>query len=312
MTPKGTSIFETRRRGCLTTHLREKKIAFVGAGAIAEALIKGMCSTGVAKPERIFVINRNRRERLDFLARTYGVQASTADVAVDGADVVVLCPKPADMTQALADIARFSAPDALYISVAAGCSIGWIQETLSPAWRNPARGAGSARPRVARTMPNTSCAVLESATGYAMGENCTLQDAEMVHEMFGAVGTAYALDEEQMNAVTGLSGSGPAYVYYLVESLIKAGVAVGLDEDTAAALVVQTLVGAAAMLRFSAQPPAVLRERVTSPGGTTMAGIAALQELGFADALREAVTRATARAGQMGEQLSQAQNTQNK
>ena len=311
MTTTGTSIFETRRRDRLTTHLREKKIAFVGAGAIAEALIKGMCSTGIAKAERIFVINRNRRERLEFLARTYGVRASTADVAADGADVVVLCPKPADMTQALTDIARFSAPDALYISVAAGCSIGWIQETLSLAWRESARGADAARPRVARTMPNTSCAVLESATGYAMGQNCTLQDSEMVHEMFGAVGTAYALDEEQMNAVTGLSGSGPAYVYYLVEGLIKAGVAVGLDEDTASALVVQTLVGAASMLRFSGQTPTALRERVTSPGGTTMAGIAALQELGFHGALREAVLRATERAEQMGEQLSETKKTQN-
>lgn len=291
----------------MTAHLREKKIAVIGAGAIAEALIKGMCSTGVAKAERIFVVNRSRRERLDFLAQTYGVHASSSAVAADGADVVVLCPKPVDMAQALTDIARFSSPDALYISVAAGCSIGWIQETLSLARRASSSGVPESLPRVARTMPNTSCAVLESATGYAMGENCTWQDAEMVHEMFGAVGTAYALDEEQMNAVTGLSGSGPAYVYYLVEGLTKAGVAAGLDEDTSAALVVQTLVGAAAMLRFSAQSPTVLRERVTSPGGTTMAGIGALQELGFAEALREAVLRATKRAQQMGDQLSRAQ-----
>ena len=291
----------------MTTHLRDRKIAFVGAGSIAEALIKGMCSTGVAKAERIYVVNRSRRERLEYLARTYGVRSAVLDHALDGADVVVLCPKPADMAQALADSARFSSPDALYISVAAGCSIGWIEQALARVWRGLPHGAeGAAPPRVARTMPNTSCAVLESATGYAMGQNCTWQDTEMVHEMFGAVGTAYALDEEQMNAVTGLSGSGPAYVYYLVESLTQAGVAAGLDEDTAAALVVQTLVGAAAMLRFSAQSPTVLRERVTSPGGTTMAGIGALQELGFADSVREAVLRATRRAQEMGDELSRA------
>jgi hypothetical protein len=140
-------------------------------------------------------------------------------------------------------------------------------------------------------MPNTSSAVLESATGYALGAHCTKEDADIVHLMFGAVGTAYPLDEEQLDAVTGVSGSGPAYFYYMVECLVKAGVDMGLDEPTAAALVRQTLFGAAAMLRFSSDSPAALRERVTSPNGTTVAGLGVLSERGFEEAVREAVRR---------------------
>lgn len=291
----------------MTVHLRDLTIAFVGAGSIAEALIKGMVSTGTAKAGNIRVTNRSRRERLEALNAAYGVVPSpNADAAVDGADVVVLCPKPADMAAAIANIGSAASPDALYISVAAGPSIAWISSELVAAW---ARGRPHAtgeirRPRVARTMPNTSCAVLESATGYAMGTHCTRDDADIVHLMFGAVGTAYPLDEEQLDAVTGLSGSGPAYFYFMVECLTRAGIDVGLDESTAAALVLQTLFGAAAMLRFTAETPAVLRERVTSPGGTTQAGIGVLRESGFEEAVRRAVARATERAAEMGASVS--------
>lgn len=303
----------------MTVHLRELTIAFVGAGSIAEALIKGMVSTGTAKAGNIRVTNRSRRERLEALRAAYGVTPShSADAAVDGADVVVLCPKPADMAGAIAGIGATSSPDALYISVAAGPSIDWISSELAVAWSRCGRRAADAsrrpqtaggevwRPRVARTMPNTSCAVLESATGYAMGAHCTRDDADIVHLMFGAVGTAYPLDEEQLDAVTGLSGSGPAYFYYMVECLTKAGIDGGLEESTAAALVLQTLFGAAAMLRFTAGSPASLRERVTSPGGTTQAGLAVLRECGFEEAVRRAVARATERAGEMGAAASAA------
>ena len=296
----------------MTVHLRDKRIAFVGAGAIAEALIKGMCSTGLADPGQIRVSNRSRGDRLAALARAYGVRpCENAAAAADGADVVVLCPKPADMRQALAAIAPAAAPDSLYISVAAGCAIDWIADVLASEWRARENSPGPAgtpaappAPRVARTMPNTSSAVLESATGYALGAHCTKEDADIVHLMFGAVGTAYPLDEEQLDAVTGVSGSGPAYFYYMVECLVKAGVDMGLDEPTAAALVRQTLFGAAAMLRFSSDSPAALRERVTSPNGTTVAGLGVLRERGFEEAVRAAVRRATARAAEMGAELS--------
>lgn len=299
----------------MSVHLRDKKIAFIGAGSIAEALIKGMVSTGAANAANIRVTNRSRAERLAYLAQAYGVRpCPETAAAVADADVVVLCPKPADMAQALSTVGQTASPSALYVSVAAGCSIDWITTALQREW-DKARNASptgfapapSALPRIARTMPNTSCAVLESATGYAMGANCSKEDAEIVHIMFGAVGTAYPLDEAQLNAVTGLSGSGPAYFYYMVECMIKAGVDAGLDEPIASSLVLQTLFGAAAMLRFGSTSPSLLRERVTSPGGTTQAGLRVLSDQHFEEAIRKAVLRATERAQEMGAALSDRQ-----
>ncbi len=285
------------------TELTDKHIAFVGAGSIAEALIKGLCQTGIASPWRIAVTNRRSRDRLDWLKETYGVRVyPDMRDTVWSADVIILCTKPNDVREALATVAKHASPDALYLSVAAGCTIASIGDAIAAHHPEYQRRA---LPRVVRAMPNTSCAVLESATAYALGDTCTEADRRMVEAILGAVGSAHPVEEHLLNAVTGLSGSGPAYVYYLVEAMTNAGVDAGLEEQTAFSMVVQTLNGAARMLQSSGQSPAFLRERVTSPGGTTFAAINTLDQHGFSAAVLEAVRSATVRAEQLGMELAE-------
>ncbi len=284
------------------TGLTDKQIAFIGAGSIAEALVRGLCQTGIASPQQIAVTNRKSRDRLAWIKETYGVRVyPDMRGAVWSADVIILCVKPKDVHQALAVVAKHAAHDALYLSVVAGCAIADIADTIAA--ERP-EGRNGALPRVVRTMPNTSCAVLESVSAYALSDTCTLTDRRLIEEILGSVGSTYPVAEHLLNAVTGLSGSGPAYVYYLVEAMTRAGVDAGLDEQTATSMVAQTLYGAARMLQSSGQSPALLRERVTSPGGTTFAGISALDQHGFSAAVLQAVRSATVRAEQLGRELA--------
>jgi len=274
-------------------------IAFVGAGAIAEALIRGICQTGVASPGQLTVTNKSTPQRRLHLADTYGVRAcDTIAAAVGSAEVILICVKPKDVGAALTETAQYARADALYVSVAAGCSITWMTDVIQ---RGRPHGMAKGAVRLIRTMPNTSCAVLESASAYALGSACSEADGALVERLLGAVGTCHRLEESQLDAVTGLSGTGPAYVYYLVEALTDAGAAAGLNPDIAYALVTQTLIGAAAMIRQTGDGPATLRERVTSPGGTTMAGLAVLRDYEFAEAIGAAVRAATERSAELGQ-----------
>ncbi len=285
------------------TELTDKQIAFIGAGSMAEALIRGLCQTGIANSQQIAVTNRKSRDRLAWIKEAYGVRIfPDMRDTVWSADVIVLCTKPRDVHRALSAVAKHASPDALYLSVAAGCTIADISDTIAA---HRPEGQYGALPRVVRTMPNTSCAVLESATAYALSDTCTDADRRMVETILSAVGSAYPVEEHLLNAVTGLSGSGPAYVYYLVEAMTSAGIDAGLDEQTASSMVAQTLYGAARMLQSSGQSPAFLRERVTSPGGTTFAGISALDQHGFSTAVMHAVRSATVRAEQLGQELTE-------
>ncbi|MCY0893287.1 MAG: pyrroline-5-carboxylate reductase [Acidibacillus sp.] len=283
----------------MTSHhekLDDMTIAFVGAGSIAEALIKGLTETGIGHATRLLVVNRHNPARLAYLEAQYDVIAGK-DIrqAVVDADIILLCMKPKDIHEALPVIAAHARVDALYISVVAGYTIRSIQEMI--ACGNPL----ASTPRIVRTMPNTSCAVGKSATAYAMSDSCTARDRAYVEAILCSVGTSCTVDEHLLNAVTGLSGSGPAYVYYLVEALTLAGMDVGLDEQTSYSLVIQTLYGAAHMLTHTGESPAILRDRVTSPGGTTFAGISTLQQFGFEHAIRQAVVNATKRATELGD-----------
>lgn len=282
----------------------DNTIAFVGAGAIAEALLRGMITTGVANPARIRITNRSDVPRREALARRFGVRAcATVSDTVRDADIIFLCMKPRDVADSLREVAQFAPVSALYISVAAGCSIALLTRVIESGQALAEISPRHTPARIIRAMPNTSCAVLESATAYALGPACTEADAARAEHLLRAVGACYRMEEDKLDAVTGLSGSGPAYVYYLVEALTQAGVAVGLPEDVSISLVTQTIVGAAAMLRQTDDSPTVLRERVTSPGGTTMAAIGVLQACGFADAVLQAVSKATARATELGAAL---------
>lgn len=265
-------------------------VGFLGAGAIAEALIRGMLAAGVVQPEQVLVSNRSDRERLAELNRRYGVRtAGSRGYVVDVCQVVVVACKPKDVAGLLAEVGGRFRPGQIVLSLAAGIPTSYIEE----------RVPGGVM--VVRAMPNTSCQVRESATAICAGRAATPEAMQLVTEMLGSVGQVYTVPEEHMDAVTGLSGSGPAYVYYIVEAMIEAGAAVGLAPDVARALTLQTLKGAALTLALTGADPAVLREQVTSPGGTTAAGLQVLREAGFAQALVRAIVRATERARELGQ-----------
>ncbi|NMC21899.1 MAG: pyrroline-5-carboxylate reductase, partial [Thermogutta sp.] len=202
--------------------------------------------------------------------------------------VIFLAVKPQSMNDLLAELAGQTAPDRLIVSIAAGVSLAKMESAL-----------GKNR-RVVRVMPNTPCLVGQGATGYALGSCATEEDGRLVGELLSAVGAAVRVEERLMDAVTALSGSGPAFAYLMIEALADAGVRHGLPRDTARLLAAQTLKGAAEMVLVTGTPPSVLKEQVTSPAGTTIAGLVALESAGFRGAVFAAVQAAAERSAQLG------------
>jgi len=263
-------------------------LAFLGAGSMAEALIRGILGSGLAAPGEVRVTNRSNRARLDNLARVYGVTASAGkDQALAGAATVILATKPADALQCLEQARPYLSGRPLLVSVVAGLGTATIEELVPEG--TP----------VVRAMPNTSCSVGESATALAAGRWAAAEHLAVARRLFDVVGLVVELDENRLDAVTGLSGSGPAYVYLMLEALTEAGVALGLDTDVSYRLALQTIRGAAATAQITGESPAELRRKVTSPGGTTMAGLAALERAGFKQGLIEAVRRAAERSAEL-------------
>lgn len=272
--------------------LADTPVFFLGAGAMSEAMLRGLLATATLPPERITISLRHNVARLYELGRRYGVRVSEEKLAdIAGAGLIVLAVKPRDVDAALAEVRPALAADQLLVSVAAGVATATLEARLPPGMP------------VVRAMPNTSSFVQASATAICAGRFAAPSALEVARELFAAIGTVAIVEEAAMDAVTGLSGSGPAYIYYVAEALLAAGMAVGLSAETSRELLLQTLHGAARMLRETGEEPATLRRQVTSPNGTTMAGIAALDERGVRDAFRLAVERATARAREMGEEL---------
>jgi pyrroline-5-carboxylate reductase len=263
-----------------------RSIGFIGAGNIAEALLRGLLTSGVAAPDRCLIANRSSDERLARVARS-GVR-TTRDRArvMKESDIIVLAVKPQDMPQALAEIAPHTRDGQLVISVAAGVTTELIEGHLG---RTP----------VVRAMPNTGCAVGASATALCRGRWANEQHLAAARLIFQAVGQVVVVPEPLFDLVTGLSGTGPAYVYLLAEAMVEAGVRAGLSSGAARALVTQTVLGAGKMLVESGEEPATLRQHVTSPNGTTMAAMRVLDEAGFYAAVIRAVERATQRAGEL-------------
>jgi pyrroline-5-carboxylate reductase len=201
------------------------------------------------------------------------------------ADVLVLCVKPGD---ALAALRALDCTGKLVISIVAGLTIAALEE---------AAGAGA---RVVRVMPNTPALVNKGAAGFSLGHDATLEDAAVAERIFGSVGNAFQVKEALLDSVTGLSGSGPAYVFLMIEALADGGVLMGLPRESALKLAAQTVAGAAELVLQTGEHPAVLRDMVTSPGGTTIAGIEALEKNGARSALISAVRAATERAREIG------------
>lgn len=271
--------------------LAGKTFFFIGAGNICESMTKGLLSTGIVRPGEIWLSNRNNEERLTHLRNYYGVVPVTDKCqAARQADVIIFAMKPQDVFTAMEEVKGCITSKQLVISVLAGISTSILEEGLGEV-------------AVVRAMPNTSCAVLESATGLSAGKYTTSEQLQLAREVFRMVGEVVVLEENLLDAVTGLSGSGPAYIYYLVEALEKAGEAAGIPRETARPLVLRTLLGAARMLMETGEKPEVLRRQVTSPNGTTMAGIQQLDQGHFQDTILQAVLRATDRSQELGRSM---------
>jgi pyrroline-5-carboxylate reductase len=266
----------------------EHTIAFVGAGNMAGALIRGLIGTGTVPADRIIAADPDKG-RLSALEADLEIRVTSDNAeAVREATVVVLSIKPQVFPQVLPGLSTALRPEALLVSIAAGISTRIIERAFP---------AGS---RVVRTMPNTPALVGAGASAIAAGSHATEEDLELAEALFRSVGISVRVPEEQIDAVTGLSGSGPAYVFAMIEALRDAGAREGLPEETAFQLASQTVFGAARLLLDEKEPPEVLRDRVTSPGGTTRAGLDALADAGFADAIFGAVRAATRRSVELG------------
>ncbi len=266
-----------------------KKIAFLGTGNMAEAMVKGLLRAGVAAREEI-LCTEPRPERREEIQARYGVQVlSDNRAATEQADVVVLSVKPQIMDALLEEIAPAIDHHKLVISIAAGISIAKIARKL---------GTGV---RIVRTMPNTAVLVGEGASALARGAHATDADLAQALALFQAVGSAHVVEEPLLDAVTGLSGSGPAFVFMAIEALADGGVKVGLARSVAMALAAQTVLGAARLVLETGEHPGRLKDQVTSPGGTAIAGVHALEQGGLRAALIAAVEAATRRSRELGE-----------
>jgi pyrroline-5-carboxylate reductase len=261
---------------------------FIGAGRMATALAKGLLAANLASADRVLASDPLPESAEQFARETGGRLAATNREVLAGADVVFLAVKPQNMGEVLGELRGHATRDHLVISIAAGIPL----LTL-------AAGLGEG-PRLVRVMPNTPCLVGTGASGYCLGPGALPSDAVLVAELLGAVGTAHQVSETLLDAVTGLSGSGPALVYVIIEALSDGGVKVGLPRDVATALAAQTVRGAAEMVLKTGQHPAQLKDAVASPGGTTIAGLAALEAGGVRSALIAAVEAATRRSAELG------------
>lgn len=268
--------------------IRDKRIGFLGGGNMGEALIRGLTKTGLVPAAHLLAADV-RADRLEELRRLYGVVVATDNTAlVRQADVVILAVKPQILREVLEEIAP-ATPGKLLVSVAAGVATGEIRRYLPPGTR------------LIRVMPNTPALVLEGATAIARAAGLAEGDLDVVRQIFEAVGRVVVLDEGMMDAVTGLSGSGPAYIALVVEALADGGVRVGLDRQTAMTLAMQTVLGTARLLIETGMHPGQLKDMVSSPGGTTIAGIHTLEAGGLRRTLIDAVQRATQRSRELGE-----------
>jgi pyrroline-5-carboxylate reductase len=270
-----------------------KKLGFVGGGNMAAALIKGLLHAKVVPPEGI-IVSDVKPERLEMLRQKHGVRTTTDNhELVRSSDVVVLAVKPQVIDKVLDAIGNDVKSSQLVISVAAGVPISAMEARLP-------EGA-----RVVRAMPNTPATVDAGATAIAAGTHATDEDLEVARALFAAVGRVVTLDESLLDAVTGLSGSGPAYVMLMIEALADGGVKVGLHRDTALLLAAQTVYGSAKLLLETGEHPGRLKDMVTSPGGTAIAGLHTLESGGLRRTLIDAVEAATTRAAALGEQMAQ-------
>jgi pyrroline-5-carboxylate reductase len=265
-------------------------ISILGAGKMGEALLSGLLRAGWS-PSGVTAVVR-REARAAELRDTYGISVVSAAEATKSAATLVVAVKPQDMSGALAEISSLVGTDQLVISIAAGITTAFIEQRLS------------ADVPVVRVMPNTPALVDEAMSVISAGSFAAERHLALAEELFRSVGKTARVPEAQQDAATALSGSGPAYVYYLVESMVDAGILLGVPRKTALELVIQAVYGAATMLRDSGEHPVILREAVTSPGGTTISAIRELENHAVRAAFLAAIEAARDRGRELGSQLS--------
>ena len=267
---------------------KDRTIGFLGGGNMAEALIRGLVQGGHVAAEQVMV-SGPRQDRLDQLARAYGIRTTVDNRELARAShILVLAVKPQIVDRVLLEVAGVVPSGTLVISVCAGVDTATIERRLP----------GGAR--VIRSMPNTPALVGAGATAIAPGSHAESTDLDLARFVFEAVGITVNLDEAQLDAVTGLSGSGPAYIFLILEALADAGVKVGLSRRTAQKLAAQTVMGSAKMLLDTDGHPGQLKDMVTSPGGTAIAGLHTLEQGGLRTTLINAVESATLRSRELG------------
>lgn len=263
-------------------------IGFIGAGQMARALARGFVAAELLKGNKILACDPVSTAGEAFAADVPGAKLLASNAAVvERSEVLFLAVKPQNMPAVMAELAGKATKDKLFISIAAGVTLGKLCDGLKSQ-------------RVVRVMPNTPALVGQGASAYAIGSGATEEDKQLVGKLLGAVGIAFPLEEKLLDAVTGLSGSGPAFVYVMIEALSDGGVRMGLPRDIASALAAQTVLGAAQMVLTTGDHPAALKDKVASPGGTTIAGLAALESHGLRAALIAAVEAATRRSQELG------------
>jgi pyrroline-5-carboxylate reductase len=285
-----TFSLSTARLACYKIPMAaQSKIGFFGAGKMATALAKGFVNAEMVFPREIIAADPVDSAQKHFVNET-GANAAASNLAVaESANVLILATKPDQTTAVLAEISSAFTRNHLLISIAAGVPIAKLEGALPP-------GA-----RVIRVMPNTPALVGMGASAFALGKSATTADGELAKQLLSAVGLAFQVKESLLDAVTGLSGSGPAYVYQFIEALSDGGVAAGLPRDIATKLAAQTVLGGAKMVLETGQHPGALKDQVTSPGGTTIEGLHELEKGQFRGAVISAVRAATEKSKKLGQ-----------
>jgi len=270
----------------------KERIGFIGGGKMAEALAKGIINASLSSADKIIASDVDNK-RCQILEKDTGIKTTQENKKVTSeSDIIILAVKPNIIGSILKELKNDITPKHLVVSIAAGIPLDFIESALN-------KGC-----RVVRVMPNTPCLVGETAAGYALGKAATQDDGELVGEILNAVGKSYLLEEKHLDAVTGLSGSGPAFVYTVIEALSDGGVKMGLPRDISTKLAAQTVLGAAKMVLESGMHTGELRDFVTSPGGTTIAGLHALEKGSIRNALINAVETATKKSKRLGKTFS--------
>ena len=275
--------------------LKTKKIGFLGGGNMADAIIKGLISSSFIEAKNI-IASDIILPHLEHLRQDYKIKTTKDNrEVVAKSDIVVIAVKPQVAHKVLNEVHDLASDGKLFISIVAGVPIHIMEEILF--------GGQKKRVAVVRTMPNTPSLVLEGVTAISPGTHVTKTEMQIVHRIFEAIGLTVDVDEDQLDAVTGLSGSGPAYIFMIIDALSDAGVKMGLSREVSNTLTIQTVLGAAKLARETGKHPGELKDMVTSPGGTTISGVHTLEAGGIRTSLMDAVEIATRRSMELGHHM---------